>query len=91
MAPDRLEQVASALRGAVPGGLVGRLGRARLALVARGQSAAEAREMVSSVARGAVAIAATDLDQYQGATGRALHQVEQELGTAGLGPGPNAS
>ena len=91
VAPERLEQVASALRGAVPGGLVGRLGRARLALVLRGKTAAEAREVVTRCARGAVEIAATDLDQYQGATGQALHQVEQELGPAGLGAGPSAS
>jgi CheY-like chemotaxis protein len=81
--PECVEEAAEALRDEVPGGLVGRLGRARLGAVVRGKTAEDAREMVARCARGALDIIATDLDQYEGATGRALLEVEQALGRAG--------
>lgn len=81
--PERLEQVSSALRE-VSGGLVGRLGLARLGVIARGKKAAEAQMLVRRCAGDVVEIAATDLNLYQGATGRALFHVEQALGSAGL-------
>lgn len=81
--PERLEETASALRDAVFGGLVGRLGAGRLGAVVRRKRAAEAQLLVARCARDPIEIAATDLDLYQGATGRALLHVEQALGSAG--------
>lgn len=80
--PEHLEQAAAALREHVPGGLVGRLGRAQLGIVVRGNSAREARELVARYTPGSSDIVATNLDQYEGATGRALLEVEQALRSA---------
>lgn len=81
--PEHLEQAATALREHVPGGLIGRLGRAELGVVVRGRTAQEARELVAGCAPGSIDIVATNLDQYEGAAGRALLEVELLLGATG--------
>jgi CheY-like chemotaxis protein len=83
--PDgRLESTARTLREVMSGGLIGRLGLARLGVLVHKLTADEAQEAVRRAAGDDAVVVATDLAPYQGAAALALRHVEQALGGAGL-------
>jgi CheY-like chemotaxis protein len=75
---ERLPDIVASLRAS--GGFMGRVDTTRIGWVIVGKTAEEARSILTDLQGEPVAVTATDLHLYSGATGLALLHVEQALG-----------